>query len=145
MSTAMTRREREAFLADTHVGIVAVAEPGRGPLMVSIWYGYEPGGVVRFVTGASSRKVRLLRAAGRAALCAQSEAPPYRSVCVEGPVTISTPDPERDVRATALRYLGPEMGQRFLDSFADVEEDEQVLVTLTPEHWVTYDGAKLGL
>ena len=30
----MTRAEREAFLADTRVGILAVEQPGRGPLAV---------------------------------------------------------------------------------------------------------------
>ena len=28
----MTKAEREAFLADVHVGVLAVDEPGRGPL-----------------------------------------------------------------------------------------------------------------
>ncbi len=44
MSLAMTRQEREAFLADLHVGIISIDEPGRGPLTAPIWYDYEPGG-----------------------------------------------------------------------------------------------------
>jgi len=28
---AMTKQERESFLADLHVGIISVAEDGRGP------------------------------------------------------------------------------------------------------------------
>jgi hypothetical protein len=32
MSLAMTRQEREAFLADVHVGIISIADEGRGPL-----------------------------------------------------------------------------------------------------------------
>jgi hypothetical protein len=31
MSLAMTRQEREAFLAAVHVGIISIAEDGRGP------------------------------------------------------------------------------------------------------------------
>jgi hypothetical protein len=31
MDTTMTRAEREAFLADVHVGVLSIAEPGRGP------------------------------------------------------------------------------------------------------------------
>jgi nitroimidazol reductase NimA-like FMN-containing flavoprotein (pyridoxamine 5'-phosphate oxidase superfamily) len=60
MSVAMTPKEREAFLADVHVGVIAVAEEGRGPLSVPVWYSYEPGGEVRLVTGRTSRKGRLL-------------------------------------------------------------------------------------
>ena len=65
-TTTMTKSEREAFLAETRVGIVSIAEAGRGPLTVPVWYHYEPGGVVRFVTGGASRKAALpaRRAAG---------------------------------------------------------------------------------
>ena len=38
MSLAMSRAEREAFLAATRVGIVSIAEEGRGPLAVPVWY-----------------------------------------------------------------------------------------------------------
>ena len=44
MPPAMTKEEREAFLADLHVGVISIAEEGRGPLTVPIWYSYEPGG-----------------------------------------------------------------------------------------------------
>jgi hypothetical protein len=38
MSLAMTKPEREAFLADVHVGVISIPEPGRGPLTVPVWY-----------------------------------------------------------------------------------------------------------
>ena len=44
MSLKMTKPEREAFLADLHVGVISIAEKDRGPLTAPIWYGYEPGG-----------------------------------------------------------------------------------------------------
>jgi nitroimidazol reductase NimA-like FMN-containing flavoprotein (pyridoxamine 5'-phosphate oxidase superfamily) len=47
MSLAMTPEEREAFRADVHVGIISIADEGRGPLTVPIWYAYEPGGELR--------------------------------------------------------------------------------------------------
>ena len=60
MSLAMTREEREAFLADVHVGVVSITDSERGPLAVPIWYAYEPGGELRIVTERGSRKGRLL-------------------------------------------------------------------------------------
>ena len=48
MSFAMTRQEREAFLAEVHVGILSVADEGRGPLTVPIWYAYDPGDALRY-------------------------------------------------------------------------------------------------
>ena len=40
MSLAMSRAEREAFLAALHVGVISISESGRGPLTVPIWYAY---------------------------------------------------------------------------------------------------------
>jgi PPOX class probable F420-dependent enzyme len=143
MSLSMTKAQREAFLAETRPGILSVAEDGRGPTAVPVWYVYEPGGVVRLVTGGTSKKARLLRAAGRASLCVQTETPPYKYVTVEGPVTIGKPVYERDVRPVAIRYLGAEMGEAYLQMTAS--EPEGVLVTLQPERWWSVDYENLGV
>jgi nitroimidazol reductase NimA-like FMN-containing flavoprotein (pyridoxamine 5'-phosphate oxidase superfamily) len=55
MSLIMTKQEREAFLADLHVGIISIAEEGRGPLTVPVWYAYDPGKDLRIMTGRDSR------------------------------------------------------------------------------------------
>ena len=143
MSTlAMSRAEREAFLAETHIGIVSVAEPGRGPLTVPVWYRYEPGGEVHFVTGARSHKARLIERAGRIGFCVQSETAPYQYVSVEGPVGIGAVDPERDRRQIAIRYLGEQMGEMYLAAIAD-DPEPTILVTLTPERWYAVDYRKM--
>jgi PPOX class probable F420-dependent enzyme len=139
----MTLAEREAFLAETHVAVISVADGGRGPLTVPIWYGYEPGDVVRFVTSGTSRKLRLMRQAGRISLCVQTETAPYKYVSIEGPVTIGTPEFERDVRQLAVRYLGEQLGEWYLQKTAG-ERDGTVLVTITPERWLTVDYTKMG-
>ena len=143
MSLAMSKAEREAFLAGLHVAVISVAENGRGPLTLPIWYSYEPGGVVRFVTGGASKKAALLRKARRLSLCVQTEAAPYQYVSVEGPVTIGAPDFERDVRAIAHRYLGEQMGDTYLQMTAD-ERTNTILVSVQPERWITVDYTKMG-
>ena len=102
MSLTMTNEEREAFLADVHVAVISVAEDGHGPLVVPIWYSYEPGGEVRIITGRTSRKGKLLERAGRFSLCVQTETLPYKYVSVEGPiVAVEAADLERDRRPLA--------------------------------------------
>ncbi len=118
----MSRVEREAFLADVHVAVISVAQPGRAPLAVPIWYAYEPGAEVRMVTGRTSRKATLIRAAGRVTLCVQTEQAPYKYVSVEGPVSFDDADVERDVRPLAHRYLGAEMGDMYLQMTAAERE-----------------------
>ena len=114
---AMTTQEREAFLADVHVGILAVDEPGDG----------------------GSLKARLLRAAGRATLTVQTETPPYQYVCVEGPVTIEAT--QRDDLEMASRYLGPAMGKWYADT--NPSTAQSVTAVLRPEHWRTFDFNKV--
>jgi nitroimidazol reductase NimA-like FMN-containing flavoprotein (pyridoxamine 5'-phosphate oxidase superfamily) len=112
MSLIMTKQEREAFLADVHVGIISISEEGRGPLTVPIWYAYDPGGDLRIMTGRESRKGRLLARARRFSLCVQAENPPYKYVSVEGAiVSTKAADIERDLRPLASRYLGEKMGK----------------------------------
>ena len=143
MSLAMTREEREAFLADVHVGVVSIADSERGPLAVPIWYAYEPGGELRIVTERGSRKGRLLDKAQRMSLCAQSEAPPYKYVSVEGPITsIEKPDLERDERPMAHRYLGPELGDGYVEATRTDGDAENILVKMRPQRWLTTDYSK---
>ena len=85
MSLSMTKQERKAFLADVHVGIIIIAEEGRGPLTVPVWYAYDFGKDMCIMTGRESRKGRLLARAGRFSLCAQTESPPYKYVSVMAP------------------------------------------------------------
>jgi nitroimidazol reductase NimA-like FMN-containing flavoprotein (pyridoxamine 5'-phosphate oxidase superfamily) len=56
VSLAMTRTEREEFLADVHVGVLSVEDPGRGPLTVPVWYADAPGATVDVITGTDSAK-----------------------------------------------------------------------------------------
>jgi nitroimidazol reductase NimA-like FMN-containing flavoprotein (pyridoxamine 5'-phosphate oxidase superfamily) len=144
MSLKMTKSERETFLADVHVGVISIEDPGRGPLTAPIWYGYEPGGDVWVLTGRDSRKGRLLEKAGRFSLVAQSETPPYKYVSVEGPITaIETPDLERDERPMAHRYLGAEFGDHYIASTRGGDEGvENILVRMRPARWLTTDYGK---
>jgi nitroimidazol reductase NimA-like FMN-containing flavoprotein (pyridoxamine 5'-phosphate oxidase superfamily) len=142
MSLQMTQAEREAFLADLHVGVIAIARVDGPPLAVPIWYSYEPGGEVTILTGADSLKGRLLASAERFSLCAQVEAPPfYAYVSVEGPVSSVGPaDREADTRPMAHRYFGEEMG----DLYVEGTEGDSTKFTMRPERWWTVDYAKMG-
>jgi len=130
--TSMPVDEREAFLAEVHVAVLAVDEPDRGPLALPVWYQYVNGGL-EFGLDANSRKAELLRGAGRATIIVQDEAPPYRYVSVEGPIEFLTT--QRDVLAMATRYLGPEFGAWYAEQ--NPITPSSALVRLTPEHWRT--------
>jgi uncharacterized protein len=144
VSLSMSRVERDAFLSDLHVGVIAIERAGRPPLCVPIWYDYAPAVGVWVITGKDSQKSRALAEAQRFALCVQSEQPPnYRYVSVEGPVASVRPaDLERDRRPMARRYFGSELGDQYVAATEGSEEN--LVFTMRPERWRTVDYAKLG-
>lgn len=134
----MTVDEREAFLADLHVGILSISRADKGPLALPIWYQYEDGDVI-IGMAADSFKAQLLRRNGRASMTVQNETPPYQYVMVEGPVTVGTE--QRDPLSMPTRYLGEELGKWYAEQNAE-SDIESVIVRLTPERWYTCDYNK---
>jgi len=144
MSRPMTQEEREAFLAEVHVGVIGLDRRGRAPLTVPIWYVYEPGRDLWIMVESGSVKQRLIDRAGRFSLCVQSETPPYKFVSIEGPVTNVRPsDKDRDERLMARRYLGEKMGDVYIEvSKTDPTNQPGLIVTMRPETWFTSDFGK---
>jgi len=140
----MTESERQEFLAGLHVGVLGIERADGPPLVVPVWYSYEPGGDVVVLTSATSIKGRLAATAGRASLCAQQEELPYKYVSVEGSVSIEDLDAEASRAATepmAIRYLGEEMGRGYAASSAGPDD---ILIRLRPDRWFSVDYAKPG-
>ncbi len=135
----MTRTEREDFLSGVHVGVIGLVNDGR-PLAIPIWYSYTPGGMVTVLTGPDTVKGRSLEANRWYSLCVQDEAPPYKYVTVEGPVTAIDECEVDEVRAMAHRYLGPELGDQYVGSAGDPSANRAY--RMTPERWYTVDYAK---
>lgn len=141
MDLAMSSDCRERFLADPHVGVLGVTDP-RGlsaPLLVPVWYAYEPGGVVTVQTARTSTKAELVRAARRFSLCAQSESPPYRYVSVEGPVVAVEDGVDKaEWEALAHRYLDRDTAVAYL-RMNQRQLDEYITLRMRPRRWRTAD------
>jgi nitroimidazol reductase NimA-like FMN-containing flavoprotein (pyridoxamine 5'-phosphate oxidase superfamily) len=142
VAVAMSKEERQAFLADVHVGVLSVEQPPQAPLTVPVWYSYQPGGTVNVITGGQSAKGLCIAAAGRFSLCVQTETPPYKYVTVQGPVTSTDDEVDPDERRTmAHRYLGPEFGDLYLQATTE-QETGSMTIRMTPQTWHTVDFAK---
>ncbi len=137
MSLNMSVSQREAFLADLHVGIVSIARQGeQGPLTVPIWYDYKPEKGVWMITNENSLKGKLLKSVSRISLCAQTEAAPYQYVSVEGPFSYEPVSPAQ-LLDMAQRYLGEEMGKAYAAESSG--EQGSMIVRMQPEKWLTVD------
>lgn len=140
----MNDRERQAFLAETHVGVLSVAgDAGRPPHSVPVWYHYEPGGNITFFTGTQGRKARkaeLIEAAGVVSFCVQRETFPYKYVTVEGSVVkVDRPPSAEDALAIVRRYLPEEHAQGFVAAELARPSDTFVLFTVRPDRWLAFD------
>ena len=134
----MSLAEREAFLADLHVGVVSIGRKDKAPLTVPIWYDYAPGEKVWLITGTSSLKAAALASTDQISLVAQTEAPPYKYVSVSGKYT--TRDLAKgELEAMAVRYLGENQGLAYAKA-SSVGGD--FVVEFEPTSWLTVDYSK---
>ena len=141
MPLRMSKPDRERFLAEPHIGIVGIDEPGRPPRVVPLWYDFDPAIGVWILSREKSRKTKLLRDAGSYSLCVQDTTPlRYKHVSVQGPIIEERPcDLERDFRPLALRYLKPDVIDQFID---ETWGEDRLIFVMLPEHWVTADYAE---
>ncbi|WP_243794263.1 pyridoxamine 5'-phosphate oxidase family protein [Saccharopolyspora gloriosae] len=136
---ALSAQEREQFLAEPHIGSLAVAwTSDRAPLTVPIWYQYSPGGELWINTGPDSRKAQAIRDAGRFSLMVQRTEPTVRYVSVEGPVTRTATGTDELSREMAERYLPPEKVAGFLE-YERTQLGEHMAIYMRPEHWLSAD------
>ncbi len=141
MSYAMSVAERERFLGQVRVGVLAVAaEGGRAPITAPVWYSYQPGGPITVITGRDSRKGRAIQATGRVSLCVQSEERPYKYVSVEGPAELAELELAERL-ALARRYLGPEGGDQYVAENPDLN-GQLAAFRIRPERWLSVDYGK---
>jgi len=139
----MTDGEREAFLAEPHVAVLAIPRGDRPPHTSPVWYHYQPGGSVTFFTGTQgsrSRKADLIEQAAVVSLCIQRETFPYKYVTIEGTIvqTDRAPTAERAL-AIVRRYLPEEQAQGFVAAELDNPTGLFVLFTVRPDHWHSLD------
>lgn len=135
----MNEQQRQEFLAGLHIGILGLERADGPPLVVPVWYAYQPGGEVEVLTSASSLKGRLASAAGRGSLCAQQEELPYKYVTVEGTIEIDKFAPgliRAAVEPMAIRYLGDELGR---DYASGETASDEIRIRLRPERWFSVD------
>ncbi len=136
---ALSREEREEFLTEPHVAALSVSTGDtRGPLTVPIWYQYTPGGQPWFITGAGSRKHRLIEAAGYLSLMVDRVEPTVRYVAVDGAVSRIEEATDEQLVEMTRRYLPPEAVEPYLET-ARREHGPSVAVYMKPQHWLSAD------
>ncbi len=128
--------ERDRFLSEPNVAILATTGPGKRAHAVPIWYLYEKG---RFImsAGANSQKVRNIERQGEASLVVDRREVPYYAVMVRGTAEIGPPISDELRLRLAVRYLGEEMGRTYVTRRTG---SDSVSIYLQPVSVVEYHG-----
>jgi PPOX class probable F420-dependent enzyme len=127
---------REEFLKQPNVAVLATVSREGRPHAVPIWYLYE-NGVFIMGTGRGSQKHRDVERHPEVTLVMDRRTLPYYAVMVQGAAEIGPPLSEESRLRMAVRYLGEEMGRAYV---ARRSAGDSVTIRLQPRKVIEYHG-----
>ncbi len=129
-------QERDAFLAESNVAVLATVDPRGRAHAAPIWYLYD-GGVFLMSTGRGSQKHRNIEANPEVTLVIDRRALPYYAIMARGRVEIGPALSSEDRRRIASRYLTEEQTNRYLERIGG---QESVSLRLKPRKLIEFTG-----
>ncbi len=127
---------RQAFLAESQVGVLSTVAPGGGPHAVPIWYLYEEG-LVRISVSKGSQKHRNLERDPRVALAVDRRERPYYALTALGSATIGPSFTDEERLRLARRYLGEAGGREYVERSAG---GGSVTIEFRPERFFEFES-----
>jgi len=131
-----TNEEREAFLGEANVAVLATVGPGGGAHAAPVWYLYENGEFV-INTDRGSQKHRNIERNPEVTLVVDRRALPFYAVMAQGRAEIGPPFSSEERMRLYTRYLGEEMAKRFFEMRSG---EDAVSVRLKPRKLIEFDG-----
>ena len=128
--------DREAFLREPNVAVLATVDSKRRAHAAPIWYLYEDG-VIVMSTGRGSQKHRNIEANPEVTLAVDRRTLPYYAVMAQGAVEVGPPLSQDERRRMAVRYLGEELATAYL---ARVQGEDSVSLRLRPRKLIEFRG-----
>jgi PPOX class probable F420-dependent enzyme len=130
------KENREEFLKQPNVAVLATVGRGGRAHAAPIWYLYE-NGIFVMSTGRGSQKHRNIERHPEATLVVDRRTLPYYAVMVQGSAEIGPPLSQEARLRMAVRYLGEEMGQAYI---ARRSGGDSVSIRLRPRRFIEYHG-----
>lgn len=128
--------DREAFLQQANIAVLATADAQGQPHAAPVWYFYEDG-VFIISTDRNSRKHKNIAAKSNIALTIDKRDLPYFAVIAQGRAELGPMfSPEERLRL-AVRYLGEERGRRYVEH---TKSEDSITVRLHPAKVIEYHG-----
>ncbi len=133
MSTFPTPEE---FMAEPNVAILATVDRRGRPHAAPVWYLYEDGALL-ISTGRGSQKHRNVEANPEVTLVVDRRTVPYYALMVRGRAQVGQPLTDEQRMRLAVRYLGEELGRKYVERTAD---GESISLLVTPRKVIEYEG-----
>ena len=132
----MSEQEREEFLKEANVAVLATVGGGGRAHAAPIWYLYEDG-VFIMSTGRGSQKHRNVEAQPEITLVVDRRSLPYYAVMAQGRAEIGPRLADEERRRMAVRYLGEELARAYLER---VSGEDSVTIRLRPRKLIEFNG-----
>ena len=127
----MSDQQRDAFLAEPRIAMLATLTHAGAPVAIPIWFAWD-GEQARMFTSRTSPKVARIRRDGRVCLTvAEPAGVPEAWVAIEGKATIEEGTGFALARQLAPRYYPPEQAARTLAAWERVA-GEWVTIIIEP-------------
>lgn len=128
--------EREEFLKQANIAVLATVGSGGRAHAAPIWYLYEDG-VFVMGTGRGSQKHRNVERHPEVTLVVDRRSLPYYAVMVQGAAEVGPALPEEARLRLAVRYLGEELGRAYI---ASISGEDTVTIRLRPRKFIEFHG-----
>ncbi len=128
--------EQRKFAAEANVAVLASVDGKGRPHATPIWYLFEDGEFVLSV-GRGGQKHRNLERNPEATLVIDSRVVPYYALMVSGTMEIGPPISDAQRLAIATRYLGEDLGKRYVEF---TKGEDSVGLRLKPRKVMEFSG-----
>ena len=135
MRKGLTPDDLGDFLELPILAVLATHRRDGTVLLSPVWHEWRENGF-NVVTGSREGKVGHLRRDPRASIVVCEDGPPYRGLEVRATARLIALEDQAFVRRIATRYLGPEEGERYVESGGD-----DLLIRLEPGELRAWDFA----
>jgi PPOX class probable F420-dependent enzyme len=127
--------ERESFLREANVAVLASVGPGGGAQAAPVWYLYEDGTFL-INTDRGSQKHRNIERNPEVTLVIDLRTPPFYAVMAQGRAEIGPRFSDEQRMRLYTRYLGEEIARQFFEMRSG---EDAVSIRLTPRKIIEFD------
>ncbi len=127
---------QSSFLAEANVAVLATVDRQGRPHAAPVWYLWEDGELV-ISTGRGSQKHRNIEGNPEITVVVDRRTLPYFALMLHGSAEIGPPLSASDRLRLATRYLGEDLGRRYVERTTG---EDAITVRLRPRKVVEFNG-----